>query len=164
MTRDTFLGGEGSRFFHGDKDGRSFYLPPNSTSNAMFLTTLRYLLIQDWDLDDDGRPDTLRLLYGAPGRWLQDGARITVERAPTMFGEVSFRVESRLTQGEVRIAVSPPNHRPRTLLVRAPLPTGWRVAAARVGQTVLPVAGDGAVDVTGQEQPFELRLEVERRR
>ena len=73
MTRDTFVGGEGSRFFHGDKHGRSFYLPPNSASNATFLTTLRYLLIQDWDLDDDGRPETLRLLFGAPARWLRDG-------------------------------------------------------------------------------------------
>src|SRR5439155_15564157 len=97
MTRETFIGGEGSRFFHGDQWGRSFYLPPNSTSNAMFLTTLRYLLIQDWDLDDDGRPETLRLLYGVPARWLKDGATIQVERAPTMFGEVSLAVESRLS-------------------------------------------------------------------
>src|SRR5919201_1543007 len=88
MTRDTFIGGEGSRFFHGDRLGRSMYLPPNSASNAMFLTTLRYLLIQDWD--DDGRPATLRLLYGAPGRWLQDGSVLKVERAPSLFGEVSF--------------------------------------------------------------------------
>jgi hypothetical protein len=162
MTRDTFIGGEGSRFFHGDKNGRSFYLPPNSTSNAMFLTTLRYLLIQDWDLDDDGRPDTLRLLYGAPRRWLENGAKITVERAPTMFGDVSFSVESRLAAGEVRIAVSPPKHRPRTMLVRAPLPAGWRLAGARVGHTALPVTGDGAVDVSGQERTFELKLEVQR--
>src|SRR5207249_2412271 len=82
MTRETFVGGEGSRSFHGDRWGRSFYLPPNSASNAMFLATLRYLLIQDWDLDDDGRPETLRLLFGAPGRWLRDGAVLEVGRAP----------------------------------------------------------------------------------
>src|SRR5438045_9346568 len=74
MTRETFIGGEGSRFLHGDQFGRSFYLPPNSASNAMFLTTLRYLLIQDWDLNDDGRPETLRLLFGMPARWLTDDA------------------------------------------------------------------------------------------
>ena len=34
MTRDTFVGGEGSRFLHGDAHGRSFYLPPNTASNA----------------------------------------------------------------------------------------------------------------------------------
>jgi hypothetical protein len=163
MTRDTFIGGEGSRFFHGDQHGRTFYLPPNSTSNAMFLTTLRYLLIQDWDTGDDGRPDTLRLLYGAPGRWLADGANITVERAPTLFGAVSLHVHSRFAQGEVRITLSPPPHQPRTMLVRAPLPSGWRVARAQVGETALPVANDGTVDLTRQERPFELRLAVERR-
>ena len=55
MTRGTFIGGEGSRFVHGDANGRSFYLPPNSTSNAAWLLTLRFLLIQDWDLDEDAR-------------------------------------------------------------------------------------------------------------
>src|SRR5207247_187083 len=99
MTRDTFIGGEGSRFFHGDRFGRSFYLPPNSASNATFLTTLRYLLVQDWDLNDDGKPDTLRLLYGIPGRWLKDGAKLSLERAPTMFGPMSLSAESRLSQG-----------------------------------------------------------------
>src|SRR5215468_8657384 len=72
MTRDTFVGGEGSRFLHGDKHGRSFYLPPNSASNATFLITLRYLVIQDWDLDDDGKPETLRLCDAIPPQWLQE--------------------------------------------------------------------------------------------
>src|SRR5207247_10791392 len=73
MTRDTFIGGEGSRFLHGDQHGRSFYLPPNSASNATFLTTLRHLLVQDWDLDDDGTPETLRLCDAIPPRWLDNG-------------------------------------------------------------------------------------------
>ena len=76
MTRGTFIGGEGSRFRHGDANGRSFYLPPNSTSNAAWLIALRYLLIQDWDLDEDGKPDSLRLLFGTPRRWLADGKQI----------------------------------------------------------------------------------------
>ncbi|HEX6961603.1 MAG TPA: hypothetical protein VF175_07030, partial [Lacipirellula sp.] len=58
MTRDTYIGGEGSRFLHGDSDGRSFYLPPNSSSNAAWLVTLRNLLVQDWDLNEDSQPET----------------------------------------------------------------------------------------------------------
>ena len=46
----------------------------------MFLTTLRYLLVQDWDLDDDGRPETLRLLDAIPPRWLADGQTLAAER------------------------------------------------------------------------------------
>ena len=112
MTRGTFIGAEGTRFLTGDRFGRSMYLPPNSAGNAMFLTTLRYLLIQDWDTDDDGKPDTLRLLYAVPGRWLQDGATLKVDRAPTMFGELSFQVESRLSQGRVFVRVTSPPRRP----------------------------------------------------
>jgi hypothetical protein len=163
MTRDTFIGGEGSRFFHGDRFGRSFYLPPNSTSNATFLLLLRYLLIQDWDLDDDGRPETLRLLYGAPARWLDDGAVLDVTRAPTMFGPVAFRVESRLVEGEIRLEITCPPLRPASFLVRPPLPRGWKIAAASVGRIDLPIGSEGAIDVSGQTDTFRLRVRVEKR-
>jgi hypothetical protein len=159
MTQDTFIGGEGSRFLHGDRFGRSFYLPPNSASNAMFLTTLRYLLIQDWE-DDAGRPATLRLLYGAPGRWLEDGKVLRVNLAPTMFGEVSFRVESHLGQGEVVLIVYPPKWGPETMSVRLPLPPGWRVIEARNGDAALTLAKDGAVELPGRGGKMTVRFRV----
>jgi hypothetical protein len=158
MTRDTFIGGEGSRFFHGDRFGRSFYLPPNSASNAMFLLTLRYLLIQDWDLDDDGRPETLRLLYGAPGRWLKDGAVLAVERAPTAFGEVSFRVESQLSKASVVLNVEAPPRQPQKWLLRLPLPTGWSVEKAQIGETMLALGKDRAVDLSGRTGRFTVQF------
>jgi hypothetical protein len=160
MTRGTFVGGEGSRFFHGDARGRSFYLPPNSASNAAFLTVLRCLLVQDWDLDGDGRPETLRLLYGAPGRWLRDGAVLKVERAPTAFGEVSLRAESRLGRGEVLVTVEPPPRRPEKLLLRPALPEGWKVVAAQVGDSKLSVAPGGAVELSSHRKPVTVRFEV----
>jgi hypothetical protein len=163
MTRETFIGAEGTRFQHGDRHGRSMYLPPNSASNAMFLTTLRYLLVQDWD-GEDGKPETLRLLYGAPGRWLKDGATIKVERAPTQFGEVSLRVESRLSRGEVTAEVESPPRRPAKWLLRPPLPSGWRVAAAAIGDEALKVAKDGAVDLSGREGKFTVRFRVEEKK
>jgi hypothetical protein len=160
MTRGTFIGGEGSRFLHGDRWGRSFYLPPNSASNAAFLTTLRYLLVQDWDLDDDGRPETLRLLFGVPGRWLRDGAVLTVGGTPTAFGEVSFRAESRLSAGEVRLVITSPPRRPETWLVRVPLPSGWEVSGATVDAAELPVGRDGSIDLSAQTGQFTLRVRV----
>src|SRR5262249_17879982 len=83
LTRDTFIGAEGSSIRPLDAFGRQMYLPPNSASNAHFLEALRFLLVQDWDMDDDGRPETLRLLYATPRRWLEDGASLRVRRAPT---------------------------------------------------------------------------------
>ena len=163
MTRETFIGAEGTRFLHGDRHGRSMYLPPNSASNAMFLTTLRYLLIQDWD-GDDGRPETLRLLYGAPGRWLKDGAQIKVERAPTQFGEVSFRVESKLSRGEVLVHLDAPPRRPAKWLLRLPLPSGWQVVSATVGDAEQKLGKDGAVDLSGREGKFTVRFRVEEKK
>ena len=55
-------------------------LPPNSAANAHFLLMLRYMLVQDYDTNDDGRADTLRLCFATPRRWLEDGKEIVVER------------------------------------------------------------------------------------
>jgi hypothetical protein len=163
MTRDTFIGGEGSRFFHGDRFGRSFYLPPNSASNAMFLSTLRYLLIQDWDLDDDGRPETLRLLFGAPGQWLEDGKQISVSRAPTAFGELSLRLESKLSQGEVLATLDGPPRAPKQLLLRLPLPERWRVGSAVEAPGIeLPLQNDGAVELDTKRRTHSIRFRVVR--
>jgi hypothetical protein len=160
MTRDTFIGGEGSRFFHGDKHGRSFYLPPNTTSNAMFLQTLRYLLIQDWE-DADGRPHELRLLYGAPGRWFADGKSLKIERAPTMFGPVSVKCDSQLNRGEVAIELDAPPRPVPKMSLRIPLPPGWKVAAAKIGEQTVSLGTNGMVDLSGQSGRLSLRLKVE---
>jgi hypothetical protein len=163
MTSGTFVGGEGSRFFHGDKHGRSFYLPPNSASNATFLTTLRYLLVQDWDLDDDGKPETLRLLDAVPPRWLKDGAKIVVDKAPTAFGEVSLRTESRLNNGEVRVSVQAPPRAPRRLFLRLPDPPGFRITAIRIGDAEARRDTDGRVDLSGRTGEIVVRFLVEKR-
>ncbi len=162
LTRDTFIGGEGSQLLNGDARGRTFYLPPNSASNATFLTTLRYLLIQDWDLDDDGRPETLRLLHGAPGRWLRDGAVLDVARAPSAFGELSFRAESHLSAGEVTIDIESPPRRPASWLIRPPLPPGWKAVRASIGGAELPVRDGGEIDLSGRSGKILLRVRVER--
>lgn len=160
LTRNAFIGGEAARLLHGDKDGRSFYCPPNCSSNATFLQSLRYLLIQDWDMDEDGRADTLRLLYAAPRRWLKDGATLTFQRAPTMFGEVSLLVESRLTDGHVTVDLVAPPRSPQRMSLRVPLPAGWKVTAVRMGDAVLPVDQTGAVDLTGRSGSLRVVFDV----
>ena len=108
LTRNTFIAGEGSSLVPLDERGRQFYCPPNSAGNAHFLQMLRYLLIQDWDLDDDAKPDTLRLCFATPKRWLENGKIIKVEHAPTAFGPVSFRLESKLADGKVLAQIELP--------------------------------------------------------
>ncbi len=161
MTRETFIGGEGSKFFHGDARGRSFYLPPNSAANAMFLETLRYLMIQDWQ-DEAGRPHELRLLYGVPGRWLDNGKSIKFEKAPTLFGPMSVRTESRLSQGEVLVSIDAPPRAPGKWTLRLPLPPGWHVKSAAIGDQPALLGTTGVVDLTGKTGSIQMRFAVEK--
>ena len=149
FTRDTFIGGEGSCPLPLDQYGRQFYLPPNSASNSFFLSMLRHMLVQDWDMDGDGTPDTLRLMFATPRRWLEDGKTIRFERAPTAFGEVSVTMTSRLKQGEVTADVSVPMDFSKKILVRARVPEGWKVVSAKAGGKTLAVDAKGTADLTG---------------
>ena len=125
FTRDTFIDGESTSIVPLDSFGRQIALPPNSTANANFLIQLRNLLVQDWDLDDDGKPETLRLCFATPRRWLEDGKHIELERAPTAFGPVSVRMESKLKEGTVVAEVDlPQRNQPKRTLLRARVPEG----------------------------------------
>jgi hypothetical protein len=161
FTRNTFVAGEGCSLAPVDEGGRIFYCPPNSAANGHFLSLLRNLLVQDWDSSDDGKPDTLRLLFATPRRWLEDGKRIVVERAPTAFGPVSLRVESRLGRGEVVADVTLPERTaPEKMLLRIRLPDGWWIRQVRVGEKTLPMDERGTVDLTGLRGRVSLRCDV----
>ena len=160
FTRDTFTSGESIGLGPLDDYGRPMYLPPNSGATAHWLWLLRYLLVQDWDLDDDGEPETLRLLFATTRRWLEAGKTIRVERAPTAFGEVSVVAKSRLAKGEVSVTVTPPPRAPKRMLLRARVPEGQRVISAKIGDKTLAVDGKGTVDLTGMTGTIALVLRV----
>ncbi len=163
FTRDTFVAGEGCTLAPVDDGGRFFYCPPNSAGNAHFLTMLRNLLVQDLDLDDDGEPETLRLLFGTSRRWLEDGKRIVVEHAPTAFGLVSVRAESHLTDGNVTATADlPSRNAPRRILLRARVPEGWRVTSAHLGSEALRVDDRGTVDLSGRSGTVVVRFTVQK--
>ena len=146
MTPDTFICGEACALEPVDKWGRQFYCPPNSAGNAFFLQMLRNVLVQDFDLDEDGEPDALRLLFDTPKSWLSDGQMILVERAPTAFGPVSMRVSSQLSHGEVTAEVSlPERNPPMHSALRIRLPDGWHVQAGHVRDQTLEVDKQGTV-------------------
>ncbi|HZM03504.1 MAG TPA: hypothetical protein VFC44_10795 [Candidatus Saccharimonadales bacterium] len=161
LTPDTFTCGEACALEPVDRWGRQYYLPPNSAGNAFWLEMFRNLLVQDWDLNDDGRPDTLRLLFATPKRWLADGQTITVERAPTAFGPVSMRVQSKLRQGAVIAEVDlPQRNPPRQTQLRARLPDGWRVTSASVAGHAVPVDEHGTADLSSLTGKVILEFKV----
>ena len=146
FTRDTFYDGESSAIEPLDAFGRQFGLPPNSTANASFLLQLRNLLVQDWDMDDDGTPETLRLLYATPRRWLEAGKRIVVSNAPTAFGPVSMQIDAR--EAGITAGLSLPPRSPRKALIRFRAPDGWKTVAASCNDQPLPPAGPETFDIS----------------
>ncbi len=162
FTRDTFIGAEGTGLVPLDEHGRPMYLPPNASSNALLLWTLRYLLVQDWDFDDDGEPETLRLLFAAPRQWLEDEKSIRIEHAPTAFGPVTLSVESHLSRGYMTAEVDCPPRPSKRMLLRLRLPPGWRIARATTRQISFLVDSDGAIDLSGLRGKIKLRFVVER--
>lgn len=108
------------------------YFGPPSTDGAWF-DLYRHMLIHE--LDDD----RLLLAQAVPRSWLAHGERIEIERAPTWYGPLSFRVESRIAAGqiiaEVDMAAAP---RPKTLLVRLRHPDGKPIRYATVNGVPWP--------------------------
>ncbi len=161
FTRNTFVCGEGCSLTPMDDGGRIFYLPPNSAANAHFLSMLRYLLVQDWDADDDGVPETLRLLFATPKRWLENGKTIRVERAPTAFGRVSVLVQSKLADGEVVADLDlPQRQNPEHMLLRIRVPDGWQVTSAQAGLLKLSPDSKGTVDVSALKGKATIHFQV----
>ena len=150
FTRDTFICCEGSDIMPLDEFGRIMYLPPNSAANSNYLQQLRYLLVQDYDLDDDGTPDTLRLAFATPRGWLKDGGRISVQRAPTAFGEVSYVIESTLSKGTIHGDVTLPDRTPpKKVLLRLRLPAGHVLKSARVNGHDVNLVDGQTIDLSG---------------
>jgi hypothetical protein len=160
MTRDTFIGCEGSSIVPFDEHGRQMSLPPNSTANANYLQTLRYMLVQDYDTDDDGRADTLRLAFATPRAWLADGKTIKVEHAPTHFGALSYTITSKLKDGTIEARIDLPKSQPKKTLLRFRLPNGAKLASATADGKELHIADGETIDLTALKGSVSLQARI----
>jgi hypothetical protein len=139
------------------------YCPPNSAANSHFLSTLRYCLVQDWDLDDDGKPETLRLFFATPKRWLENGKTIKLEHAPTAFGPLSIRMESKLHDGAVTAELDlPQRNHANQIFLRARVPDGWKVISATCDSEQLKVDALGSVDLSSRKGRATVIFQVRR--
>ncbi|MCX5672774.1 MAG: hypothetical protein NTU94_15765, partial [Planctomycetota bacterium] len=102
------------------------YFGPPSTDGA-WAELYRRMLIEE--LDDGG----LLLLSATPRKWLENGKTIEIEHAPTWYGLVSARVESRADAGTIvgEVSLAGPG-RPRALLVRLRHPEALPMRSVRV--------------------------------
>jgi hypothetical protein len=86
---------------------------PNKThEEAWFMHQFRYMLLME--VGDD-----LFLARGTPRSWLEDGKQISVTRAPSYFGELTYKILSHVRNGSIEATVSPPRrNRPANLYLR----------------------------------------------
>jgi len=125
QTRGTFVSGEGETV--GERPGelyRSCYGTPCSANNNAFLLPLRLMLVRESFNRKTGAPENLYLAHATPREWLEDGKTIQVTNAPTCFGPVSYRLESRLSDERIDANVSLPSRNPAAgtyLKLRAPI-------------------------------------------
>jgi len=112
-------------------------------------------------MDDDGSPETLRLCFATPKRWLENGKVIKVTRAPTCFGPISFTVTSELNKGRIIANVELPTRNPsKKTLLRIRVPDGWGIASAKCGSQTFRVDADGTMDITHLKGKAIIRFAV----
>ena len=105
------------------------YFGPPSTDGAWF-DLYRHMLIED------RQDDRLLLFQATPRAWLEDGKSIEIERAPTRYGPLWARIDSRAASGEIQVeiraAFAP---QPQRLCVRLRHPQGKPLLSVKVNGT-----------------------------
>jgi len=101
MSRETYSSVEVTML----KTGENYMTLPHLYSGTQQLLMLRTMLVLE-----DG--EDLILCLATPRQWLQDGKRVEVRDACTLFGPMSFSIESHVSKGEIEAHVTPPTRRP----------------------------------------------------
>jgi hypothetical protein len=73
---------------------------------------------------EDPQAETLWLGKALPRRWLADGEKIAVSGAPTRWGRVGIKIESRIARGEISARVELPQRFPASAKLRLRAPEG----------------------------------------
>lgn len=79
--------------------------PHKTHEEGWFFQQLRFMLAME-------KGNSLCLAWGTPRAWLEHGKRISVNRAVTYFGELSYSVESFSDQARIEAMVKPPRRNP----------------------------------------------------
>jgi len=91
---------------------------PHMHSNSRVLALVRIALVLE-----DG--DSLHLLAGTPRGWLEPGKAVRVDNAPTEFGDISFRCESRTGRNEITATIDPPLRKSARIILHVRPPSAF---------------------------------------
>ncbi len=133
MTPDTYVSGEAiSATPIGTAYYRTMYMPPNLGANSTFLGTLRLILVHETRAQ--GVPAGLDLAFATPRGWLADGGVISVDRAPTAFGPLSYSIARHGTKVMIRVSAPRSAH----VRMRLRLPAGDTLRRITMGAARVP--------------------------
>src|SRR5690606_19607031 len=77
----------------------------------------------------------LQLGFATPRGWLEHGKRIQVFDAPTLFGPVSYTIDSDLEHNQVRVDLEVPSRTPiENLQLRLRVPAGKQLASVTINR------------------------------
>jgi len=97
-----------------------------TSDEAISCGCLRLMLIYEKGKD-------LLLLPAVPHAWLEDGKRIAVKDAATYFGNLSFKVESKVSEGLIKMTLTPPmRNPPKSINVRFRHPKDLKISKVQV--------------------------------
>lgn len=97
MSRDTYAAVECTAI----RTGENMATLPHTYSNTVQLRLLRNMLLRE-------SGDDLQVGSAVPRPWLAPGKRLAVRMAPTMFGPVSFSMETAADGSTIRVHLDPP--------------------------------------------------------
>lgn len=147
MTRDTYSPVEVTLY----KTGENHYTLPHTYSCTQQLRLLRDMLLQE-------EGDDLVIARGVPTAWLEPSKHIEVKAAPTLFGPLSYRIESE-GSGTIRIHLDPPSRKaPREIRIHLRHPEGREIAGVQ-GPSGANVSSRGRViAISGASGPLDLEV------
>lgn len=97
MSRDTWAGVETTNMF----TGANMLTLPHLRSGTQQLRLLRNMLVRE-------QGNKLILAQSVPQHWLEHGKQVQVENAPTLFGKVSYTIDSLVDDDRIRVQIDLP--------------------------------------------------------
>ena len=100
--------------------------PDKTHETGVFLQQTRFMFVKERD----------RELWLAPmvtNNWMKDGMVVSIQQAPTFFGEAGYRIESHIAKGHIDAVVTPPTRTlPSEIVLRLRHPDGKRMKSVTV--------------------------------
>lgn len=148
MTQDTYSGVECTNAF----SGANFWTLPHLYSGSQQLRLLRNMILRE-----DG--DTLRIGDAVPRAWLENGKRISVTSAPTRFGDVGISINSQVSDGIIKVRISPPERTsPDRIVVTLRHPEFRTIRAVSLnGKTWSKFSGE-TIELEAAKSPLDLEV------